>query len=305
MTLLAIPDKLEERLAEITEPAESAQLARDFKALADIARGALKDRRKANLALLGYAKAARRTGELLAAVPRERGNRNSSAGRTNYQIALADCQLGHDAAHRWQGLAEIPTDRFLDWCERVEAEEIDAALKGLLQASAAELLVQSLDNEWYTPAKYVDAARRVMGEIDLDPASSARANQTVQAASFYDSEDDSLNREWFGRVWLNPPYGGLAEAFVRRLVDEYQAGRVAAAVALVNSHCTDAGWFQPLFGYPLCFTDHRINFEPGNGQKDTGSTHGSVFAYFGDDVAAFIQEFQAFGPIVARLRAKS
>jgi ParB family transcriptional regulator, chromosome partitioning protein len=41
-------------------------------------------------------------------------------------------------------------------------------------------------------AEEVDAAREVMGEIDLDPATSAEANETVLAAEFYTETDDGL-----------------------------------------------------------------------------------------------------------------
>jgi predicted transcriptional regulator len=44
-----------------------------------------------------------------------------------------------------------------------------------------ELLSQSDQNDWRTPRKFLDAAREVMGAIDLDPASSAEANGTVGA----------------------------------------------------------------------------------------------------------------------------
>ena len=32
------------------------------------------------------------------------------------------------------------------------------------------------DNEWYTPKSLVDAARKVLGDISLDPASTEEAN---------------------------------------------------------------------------------------------------------------------------------
>lgn len=61
------------------------------------------------------------------------------------------------------------------------------------------------NNEWYTPKEIIDAAREVMGEIDLDPASSELANKTVRAEKFYTINSDGLTKEWHGRIWLNPP----------------------------------------------------------------------------------------------------
>jgi hypothetical protein len=70
--------------------------------------------------------------------------------------------------------------------------------------------------EYRTPAKYVEAARRVLGGIDLDPASSAEANVVVRASKFFTKEDDGLKHPWAGRVWLNPPYCGLTGLFVAK-----------------------------------------------------------------------------------------
>ncbi len=82
------------------------------------------------------------------------------------------------------------------------------------------------ENEWYTPADYIELARAVLGTIDLDPASSAKAQETVKASMYFTPEEDGLNQLWNGRVWLNPPYAQpwIAE-FISKLVKEVSAGR--------------------------------------------------------------------------------
>lgn len=161
--------------------------------------------------------------------------------------------------------------------------------------------LSSESNEWYTPAQYIEAARRVMGGIDVDPASNEHANKTVRAATFYTKANSGLDKDWPGRVWLNPPYGGMSGPFVARLVEQFKAGITTEAIVLVNANSTETKWFAPLWDYTLCFTDHRIDFETPAGAKN-GSTHGSVFVYLGKNVEAFAREFDQFGYVVARLR---
>lgn len=55
-------------------------------------------------------------------------------------------------------------------------------------------------NEWYTPEKYLDLAREVLDEIDLDPASCVFANETVKARLFYSEDDDGLTKPWHYHV---------------------------------------------------------------------------------------------------------
>jgi hypothetical protein len=89
--------------------------------------------------------------------------------------------------------------------------------------------------EWYTPPEYIELARTVLGNIDLDPASNAQAQKTVRADRYFTAADDGLTQEWRGRVWLNPPYSQpLISHFIKKLVDEVGAGNVTEAVLLTH-----------------------------------------------------------------------
>lgn len=159
------------------------------------------------------------------------------------------------------------------------------------------MMVSSETNEWYTPEDYIFAAKAVLGCIDLDPASCASANKVVGASAYYSKEDNGLEHPWIGRVWINPPYADLGPKFVKKLLEEYETGNVIEAILLVNSHSTDAKWFEPLFLHTVCFTNHRSRFwnEDGVGGSPT---HGSLFAYLGPNKDRFALEFGKFGSVL-------
>lgn len=159
------------------------------------------------------------------------------------------------------------------------------------------IMVSSETNEWYTPEDYILTAKKVLGFIDLDPASCVSANNVVGAARYFSKEDDGLEHPWAGKVWLNPPYADLGPKFVKKLLEEYEAGNVTEAILLVNSHSTDAKWFEPLFQHTVCFTNHRSRFwnEDGVGGSPT---HGSLFAYLGPNKDRFALEFGKFGSVL-------
>ena len=161
-----------------------------------------------------------------------------------------------------------------------------------------QLISQSTSNEWYTPPEYIEAARAVMGGIDLDPASNDIAQGWIKASTYFTEADDGLAHEWHGRLWLNPPWGQLTGKFISKMAEEKAAGRVTEAIILVNAHATDTQWFSPLWEGLLCFTNHRINY--GNPADDAtgGSTHGSVFVYFGPHGKVFTEAFRHWGTVV-------
>lgn len=161
---------------------------------------------------------------------------------------------------------------------------------------------QGKSNEWYTPARYIEAARSVMGGIDLDPASCELANRTVRAKRYYSKEDDGLTKPWHGRVWLNPPYGrGNQTQFISKITQEYQKGNVSQAIVLSEAD-TDASWFQPLWSHLICFCNHIVHFyRPAyeRTKKHPTGVHmfGTCLAYLGSHELLFIEVFSQFGRI--------
>lgn len=153
--------------------------------------------------------------------------------------------------------------------------------------------------EWYTPTEYIEAAREVMGNIDLDPASSKIANETVKAKEYITQDDDpdGLNQNWYGNVWLNPPYGKGSGLFTTKLVEEYKSGRVKSAILLLNAYGFDAIWFQPLWKYTICFTNHRIEFYSPQ-RESGGPANANIFIYMGNNAEKFKSVFSDFGYII-------
>ncbi|SRR6266568_527608 len=155
-------------------------------------------------------------------------------------------------------------------------------------------------NEWYTPSKYIEAAREVMGTIDLDPASCELANQVVKATKYYTKEDNGLMHPWYGNVWLNPPFGKTNNQsnqafFTRKLLRDYFTNSIKQAILLITPKNT-AGYFQALWQFPICFTNHNVIFYRPNG-KWRDQMFGTCFIYLGPNEQKFIEVFSKFGRI--------
>lgn len=151
-------------------------------------------------------------------------------------------------------------------------------------------------NEWYTPAQYIEAAREVMGGIDLDPASSDVAQHSIKAAAHFTLKQDGLKQSWHGRVWLNPPYAQPAiHHFIEKLIEEATAGRVEQAIVLTHNS-TDTLWFHRLeeIAAKICFTKGRIAFVDEDGDP-CAPTQGQAFFYCGENADGFADVFKTFG----------
>jgi len=152
------------------------------------------------------------------------------------------------------------------------------------------------NNEWYTPKNYIEAARAVMGSIDLDPASSDIANQFVQAGRYYTVNEDGLLQPWRGNIWLNPPYAGkLILPFCSKLKSHADNGDVKQAIVLVNN-ATETAWFSILIGIAsaVMFPVRRIKFYMPDGKLGS-PLQGQAVIYYDDNVQKFFEVFRSFG----------
>ncbi len=158
---------------------------------------------------------------------------------------------------------------------------------------------------WFTPSIYVEMAREVMGEIDLDPFSSAAANKHVRAKRYFDLAADAFKQKWFeeqGRVFMNPPYGRqLIDAAVDLFLANWASESITQGVVLVNN-ATETRWFHSLLrtSSALCFPDRRIAFENDDGKHVSGNTRGQAFFYFGHKQRRFEDVFARIGVVLAR-----
>ena len=158
-----------------------------------------------------------------------------------------------------------------------------------------------VNSEWYTPARYIELARRVLGTIDVDPASSPIAQETVKAETFYTAEMDGLSKEWRGNVWMNPPHARqLIGLFADKIIDEYESGRAREAIVLTHNY-TDTAWFHKLAKGSdlLCLTRGRIRFVSPEG-KLAVPTQGQAFFYFGENTTRFAEVFREVGKVLRR-----
>lgn len=140
--------------------------------------------------------------------------------------------------------------------------------------------------EHYTPPEIAEAAREVMGGIDLDPASCEKANEVVRSTYIYSAH--GLELDWDDpegpgamRVFLNPPGGkldartlaegvrgpGLSSAAVwwAKLVHEYELEHVEQAVFVCfNLELVRTSQLFPgtrsVLEFPFCVPRSRLRF---------------------------------------------
>lgn len=234
-----------------------------------------------------------RIGELTARMPKAKNQHDASnSGVTSKRDQLAGIGITKMQANRFETLAAHP--------EVVEQAKAEAREEGrivtresvLKEIKKPHVTINSHDDEWYTPEQYITAARAVMGSIDLDPASNDFANETVKAAVYYDEAMNGLERDWYGNIWMNPPY---STALLSRFADKLISSNFSQAIVLVNN-ATETAWFEKMISKASAVVFHkgRIRFVKRDGEHGV-PLQGQAFIYYGDNAEKFLKVFSEYG----------
>ena len=134
---------------------------------------------------------------------------------------------------------------------------------------------------WLTPPYLL----RSLGDFDLDPC--AATNRPWDTAkSHFTKEDNGLARDWFGRVWLNPPYGPEMQPWLKKM-SNYAGGGVALIFARTETRVFQDYVFP--FANSLFFIRGRIKFHRPDGSEGASAGAPSVLVSYSDrDTKSFM-----------------
>lgn len=149
-------------------------------------------------------------------------------------------------------------------------------------------------DEWYTPDSLITA----LGGFDLDPATSLLRGRQL-APRFFTAQEDGLQQDWSGRVFLNPPFSRI-HPWVERMRDHNNG------IMLCFSR-TDAAWFVDLvkFCRGVFLIQRRMQFwRPGENPKQQRCPLGVVLFPFGSHNVEALRKSGLAGVLLEPVEAR-
>lgn len=137
-------------------------------------------------------------------------------------------------------------------------------------------------DEWLTPPAIVQQ----LGPFDLDPCSPV-VRPWDTAKTHFDVHVDGLKQPWFGRVWLNPPYGDQTFLWLKKLADH------GNGIALIFARTETRGFHEQVWqrADALLFLKGRLKFFHVDGSQGGAANAPSVLIAYGQENARRLVEF--------------
>lgn len=144
-------------------------------------------------------------------------------------------------------------------------------------------------DDWLTPEPIIKA----LGPFDLDPCASQGQPWETAGVEFSPPVDNGLSLEWFGFVWLNPPYGPQTGKWVAKLADH---GR---GIALIFARTETADFHAQVWerAAGLFFLKGRLHFcRPKTGERAAFNAGApSVLVAYGAEACKRLQRLPSKG----------
>lgn len=151
-----------------------------------------------------------------------------------------------------------------------------------------------ITDTWLTPPFVLEA----LGSFDLDPCAAPDPKPWPTADVHYTLPTDGLSEDWFGRVWLNPPYSKEAVKWLRKLAQH------GTGTALVFAR-TETAWFVETVweaATAVLFLHGRLHFHYADGTRAPANSGApSCLVGYGQQDADILAECGLAGTFV-RLR---
>lgn len=146
-------------------------------------------------------------------------------------------------------------------------------------------------DEWLTPPELI----RSFGEFDLDPCAPV-IRPWDTAETHYTIEHNGLDKPWFGRVWMNPPYGQQTGTWLKRLAD-HGNGLALIFARTETKMFSDYVWNR---ADALLFIAGRLHFYHVDGSRAKGNAGApSVLVAYGKEEARRLKMHTKLGQFVA------
>tara|TARA_A100001391_G_C5073854_1_gene278804 strand:- start:1167 stop:1601 length:435 start_codon:yes stop_codon:yes gene_type:complete len=115
----------------------------------------------------------------------------------------------------------------------------------------------SQTDDWYTPQYIIDDVKNKynLKNFDLDPCCNLENKKAL--VGFY-KKDDGLSKNWFGDVWMNPPYGRVIGRWIKKAYEESQKG--CTVYCLIPSRTDTKWWHDYVMKGDVTFYRGRIKF---------------------------------------------
>lgn len=151
-------------------------------------------------------------------------------------------------------------------------------------------------DEWLTPPDIVHA----LGHFDLDPCAPVKCPDTFRSPSHHFTRfDDGLNKQWRGRVWLNPPYGQSTGKWLARLA-HHNFGTALIMARTETQFFHSEVWNK---AKAIFFFKGRLHFHHVDGKRAAGNCGAPACLvaygkYDADRLAGFENAFRYSGKLI-------